>query len=133
MHGKQRDYPRDRLRPCEQDVPKFQKSTNVGKLQGEATNMISTTDTAAKDAEDAAQAAKDAAEMAKAVGGKAADGAAKDAEDAAEKAEEAATKATEASGSLSTELDNVKNTDLSETGPYAMPEKIISKLKKKKA
>jgi hypothetical protein len=114
-------------------VPKFAKSTKVGKLQGESTNQISTTDTAAKNAEDAAQAARDAAELAKAVGGKAAEGAAKDAEDAATKADELATKATEASGALDTELGNAKNEDLSKTGPYAMPETIISKLKKKKA
>merc|ERR1719160_2372880 len=113
-------------------IPKFDKSVLVGNLQGEAGNMISTADTAAAGAEEAAKMAKAAAKMAKDVGGKAADGAAKDAEDAAEKAEEAATKATEASGALETSLDDMKTHDVSKTGPYAMPEKKIQKVKKDK-
>jgi len=113
-------------------IPKFEKSIMVGKLQGEATNTISSADAAAASAEDAAKFAKEAAKMAKDVGGKAADGAAKDAEDAAGKAEEAATKATEASGALETSLDDMKTHDVSKTGPYAMPEKKIQKVKKDK-
>lgn len=111
-------------------IPKFEKSVLVGKLQGQATNTISTADSAAAGAEEAAKMAKEAAKMAKDVGGKAADGAAKDAEDAATKAEEAATKATEASGTLETSLDDMKTHDISKTGPYAMPEKKIQKVKK---
>jgi len=114
-------------------VPKFMKSSAVGKLQGEATNTIATGDRAAADATDAANAAKDAAEMAKAVGGKAADGAAKDAEDAAKAAEKASDEASIAAGELQTELEQMKGTDLSETGPYDMPEKNIQATKKKKA
>merc|ERR1719160_1761191 len=49
-------------------IPKFQKSTLVGKLQGEATNQIADADAAAKSAEDAAKAAKDAAKLADDVG-----------------------------------------------------------------
>merc|ERR1719327_1105995 len=52
-----------------------------------------------------------------------------DAAAAAAKAEEAADKATEASGSLETKLDDMKTTNLKKTGPYAMPEKKIQKLK----
>jgi hypothetical protein len=70
--------------------------------------------------------------MADAVGGKAAEGAADEAEDAAKKAKKAATKATEASGSLETSLDDMKTHDLKKTGPYAMPEKKIQKLKQDK-
>merc|ERR1719375_1065064 len=55
-------------------IPKFQKSTLVGKLQGEATNQIADADAAASGAESAAAMAKEAAEMANAVGGKAAEG-----------------------------------------------------------
>eukprot|EP00746_Dinoflagellata_sp_MGD_P161512 gnl/MRDRNA2_/MRDRNA2_88692_c0_seq1.p1 gnl/MRDRNA2_/MRDRNA2_88692_c0~~gnl/MRDRNA2_/MRDRNA2_88692_c0_seq1.p1 ORF type:complete len:421 (-),score=156.03 gnl/MRDRNA2_/MRDRNA2_88692_c0_seq1:11-1273(-) len=113
-------------------IPKFQKSHLVGKLQGEATNMISDADAAANEAEEAAKSAKAAAKMAKDVGGKAAKGAAKQAEDAAKKAEDLATKATEASGALETSLDDMKTHDIKDTGPYAMPEKKIQTLKKDK-
>jgi len=112
-------------------IPKFEKSTLVGTLQGTATNTISDADTAAAGAESAADMAKEAAKMAKDVGGDAADGAADEAEKAATKAEEAASKATEASGALETSLDDMKTHDLKDTGPYAMPEKKIQDLKKK--
>jgi hypothetical protein len=112
-------------------IPKFEKSTLVGKLQGEASNKIADADAAASGAESAAVMAKAAAELAKAVGGKAADGAAKEAIAAAEKAEGLATKATEASGELETSLDDMKTHDIKDTGPYAMPEKKIQDLKKK--
>jgi len=114
-------------------IPKFQKSTLVGNLQGKATNTISDADTAATGAEAAAKMAKEAAKLADAVGGKAAEGAADQAEDAAEKAEKLASKATEASGALETSLDDMKTHDLKKTGPYAMPEKKIQDLKKKTA
>merc|ERR1719359_97387 len=39
-------------------IPKFQKSTLVGNLQGEATSQISTADTASKNAKEAAKGAK---------------------------------------------------------------------------
>lgn len=112
-------------------IPKFQKSTLVGNLQGKATNTISDADMAASSAEDAAKMAEEAAKMAKDVGGKAAEGAAKEAESAAGKAKDMATKATEASGALETSLDDMKTHDLKKTGPYAMPEKKIQDLKKK--
>lgn len=112
-------------------IPKFQKSNMVGKLQGQATNQIADADAAAAAADDAADEAKEAAKMAKAVGGKAAKFAAKQAIKAAKKAEKAADKASEASGSLETSLDNMKSHNLKKTGPYAMPEKKIQKLKQK--
>lgn len=113
-------------------IPKFQKSNLVGKLQGEATNQIADADASANAAEEAAKSAKEAAKMAKEVGGKAAEGAADQAKEAAKKAEDLAAKATEASGTLETSLDDMKTHDLAKTGPYAMPEKKIQKLKKDK-
>merc|ERR1719160_1829443 len=110
-------------------IPKFQKSNLVGKLQGEATNQIADADASANAAEEAAKSAKEAAKMAKEVGGKAAEGAADQAKEAAKKAEDLAAKATEASGTLETSLDDMKTHDLAKTGPYAMPEKKIQKLK----
>merc|ERR1719324_518879 len=94
--------------------------------------MISDADAAANAAEEAAKSARDAAKMAKDVGGKAAEGAADEAKAAAEKAEDLAGKATEASGALETSLDDMKTHDISDTGPYAMPEKKIQDLKKDK-
>merc|ERR1719313_2753730 len=113
-------------------VPKYQKSNLVGKLQGEATNQIADADASASAAQEAAKAAKKAAKMAKDVGGKAAEGAADQAEDAADKAEDLAGKATEAAGTLETSLDDMKTHDISDTGPYAIPEKKIQDLKKDK-
>merc|ERR1719201_2641201 len=60
-------------------VPKWQKSSNVGKIAGTATNRMAGAERAAAAATAAQEKAVAAAEQASAVGGAAADGAAEDA------------------------------------------------------
>lgn len=110
-------------------VPKWQKSSKVGKIAGAATNAMTGAERAAAAATAAQEKAVAAAEQASAVGGAAADGAAEDANAAADKAGEASTKAMEASEDLSNELDSMKG-NINEK-PYELDDAALSAVKKK--
>lgn len=110
-------------------VPKWQKSSKVGKIAGAATNAQAGAERAAAAATAAQEKAMGAADAANAVGGAAAIGAAEDATAAADKAGDASTKAMEASEALSNELDSMKG-GIDEK-PYEVDDSALAAVKKK--